>query len=114
METIKHATGIDLMQIPYKGGGQAIGDVVSGQVKVGVLGMAPALPHIKSGKLVALAVTGGQRVAAVARRADSGGGGRAGLRDRAMAGNVGARRHAARDHPAHARRAGAHHELAAW
>jgi tripartite-type tricarboxylate transporter receptor subunit TctC len=63
METIKNATGIDLTHIPYKGGGQAIGDVVSGQVKVGVLGMAPALPYIKSGKLVALAVTGAARVA---------------------------------------------------
>jgi len=63
METIKNATGIDLTHIPYKGGGQAIGDVVSGQVKVGVLGMAPALPYIRSGKLMALAVTGGARVA---------------------------------------------------
>jgi tripartite-type tricarboxylate transporter receptor subunit TctC len=63
METIKNATGIELTHIPYKGGGQAIGDVVSGQVKVGVLGMAPALPYIKSGKLMALAVTGGARVA---------------------------------------------------
>ena len=63
METIKNATGIDLTHIPYKGGGQAIGDVVSGQVKVGVLGMAPALPYIKSGKLEALAVTGARRVA---------------------------------------------------
>jgi tripartite-type tricarboxylate transporter receptor subunit TctC len=63
MATITHALGLELMQIPYKGGGQAIGDVVSGQVKMGILGMAPALPHIKSGKLVALAVTGGQRVA---------------------------------------------------
>ena len=63
METIKHATGIELTHIPYKGGGQAIGDVVSGQVKVGVLGMAPTLPHIKSEKLVPLAVTGGKRTA---------------------------------------------------
>ncbi|HTE80208.1 MAG TPA: tripartite tricarboxylate transporter substrate binding protein [Reyranella sp.] len=63
METIKNATGIDLTHIPYKGGGQAIGDVVSGQVKVGVLGMAPALLYIKSGKLMALAVTGAARVA---------------------------------------------------
>jgi tripartite-type tricarboxylate transporter receptor subunit TctC len=35
--------------------------VTSGQVKLGVLGMAPALPHIQSGKLVALAVTGAAR-----------------------------------------------------
>ena len=63
MEIIKNAAGIDLTHIPYKGGGQAIGDVVSGQVKVGVLGMAPALPYIRSGKLDALAVTGGKRAA---------------------------------------------------
>jgi tripartite-type tricarboxylate transporter receptor subunit TctC len=63
METVKNAAGLDLTHIPYKGGGQAIGDVVSGQVKVGVLGMAPALPYIKSGKLEALAVTGGKRTA---------------------------------------------------
>lgn len=61
LEAIKTASGIDIVHIPYKGGGQAIADVSSGQVKLGVLGMAPALPHIKSGKLVALAVTGGTR-----------------------------------------------------
>lgn len=61
LEAIKKASGIDIVHIPYKGGGQAIADVASGQVKLGVLGMAPVLPHIKSGKLVALAVTGGKR-----------------------------------------------------
>ena len=61
VEAIKKASGIDIVHIPYKGGGQAIADVASGQVKLGVLGMAPSLPHIKSGKLLALAVTGGKR-----------------------------------------------------
>jgi tripartite-type tricarboxylate transporter receptor subunit TctC len=61
MEAIKKASGIDIVHIPYKGGGQAIADVASGQVKLGVLGMAPALAHIQSGKLVPLAVTGGKR-----------------------------------------------------
>jgi tripartite-type tricarboxylate transporter receptor subunit TctC len=61
MEAIKTATGINIVHIPYKGGGQAIADVASGQVKLGVLGMAPALPHIQNGKLIALAVTGGKR-----------------------------------------------------
>jgi tripartite-type tricarboxylate transporter receptor subunit TctC len=60
-ELLKQRTGIALEHIPYKGGGQAIADVASGQVKVGVLGMAPSLPHIQSGKLIALAVTGGKR-----------------------------------------------------
>jgi tripartite-type tricarboxylate transporter receptor subunit TctC len=63
VEAIKAAKGIDLVHVPYKGGGQAIADVVSGTVKIGVLGMAPALPHLNSGKLIALAVTGAQRSA---------------------------------------------------
>ncbi|HSH99693.1 MAG TPA: tripartite tricarboxylate transporter substrate binding protein [Reyranella sp.] len=61
MEAIKKASGIDIVHIPYKGGGQAIADVANGQVKLGVLGMAPSLPHIKAGKLLPLAVTGGKR-----------------------------------------------------
>jgi len=60
-ETIKQATGIDVTHVPYKGGGQAIGDIVGGQVKLGVIGMAPVMPHYKAGKLKILAVTGGQR-----------------------------------------------------
>jgi tripartite-type tricarboxylate transporter receptor subunit TctC len=61
VEIIKNAVGIDIVHIPYKGGGQAISDVVSGQVKLGILGMAPALSYVKSGKLTALAVTGAKR-----------------------------------------------------
>jgi len=53
--------GINLLHIPYKGGGQAVNDVVAGQVTVAVLGAAAVLPHIKSGKLVALAVSTLQR-----------------------------------------------------
>jgi tripartite-type tricarboxylate transporter receptor subunit TctC len=46
-----------LLHIPYKGGGQAVNDVISGQVSLAVLGAAAVLPHIKSGKLIALAVS---------------------------------------------------------
>lgn len=66
MEMIKLKAGIDLTHIPYKGGGQAITDVVGGQVKLAVLGLAPALPFIKSGQLKAIAVTGEKRTAALA------------------------------------------------
>lgn len=62
-EMIKSMAGIDITHIPYKGGGQAIGDLVGGQVKLGMLGLAPVLPHLKSGKLEALGVTGKKRVA---------------------------------------------------
>ena len=53
--------GINLLHIPYKGGGQAVTDVIAGQVMVAVLGAAAVLPHIKSGKLIALAVSTRQR-----------------------------------------------------
>lgn len=49
--------GIDLLHVPYKGGGQAVIDVMSGQVPFAVLGAAAVMPHIKSGKLIALAVS---------------------------------------------------------
>ena len=60
-ESIKASAGFEAQHIPYKGGGQAIVDVVAGQVKLGMLGMAPALPHIKAGKLKALVVTSRER-----------------------------------------------------
>jgi tripartite-type tricarboxylate transporter receptor subunit TctC len=61
MEMLKDAAKIDVTAVPYKGGGQAVVDVVGGQVKLGLLGMAPVLPHIKAGKLRAIAVTGRTR-----------------------------------------------------
>lgn len=64
-ESIKTMGGFRAEHIAYKGGGQAIVDVVAGQVKVGMLGMAPALPHIRGGKLKAIAVTGRNRAAAL-------------------------------------------------
>jgi tripartite-type tricarboxylate transporter receptor subunit TctC len=47
--------GIQLTQIPYKGGGQAITDLVAGQVPLGSLGSSPLIPHYKAGKLRLLA-----------------------------------------------------------
>jgi tripartite-type tricarboxylate transporter receptor subunit TctC len=49
--------GIQLTHVPYKGGGQAITDLVGGQVKLASLGAAPLAPHYKSGKLKLLAQT---------------------------------------------------------
>ena len=60
-ESIKASAGFNAEHIPYQGGGQAIVDVVAGQVKLGMLGMAPALPHIRAGKLKALVVTSRNR-----------------------------------------------------
>lgn len=63
MELFKMMTGTNLQHVPYKGGGQAINDVVGGQVKVAILGLAPVLQFIKAGKLKAIAVTGEKRTA---------------------------------------------------
>lgn len=46
---------IELTHIPYKGGGQAITDLVGGQVKIGSLGSSPLIPHYKAGKLKLIA-----------------------------------------------------------
>lgn len=55
-EAFAKAAGIKMTNIPYKGGGQAVGDLASGQVPVGVLGSAPLMPHAASGRIVMLAV----------------------------------------------------------
>ena len=52
---------LQLRHIPYKGGAPAIADHIGGQVPAGFGVLAGALPHIRSGKLVALAVSGRQR-----------------------------------------------------
>jgi tripartite-type tricarboxylate transporter receptor subunit TctC len=63
MEQLKLLTKANFEHVPYKGGGQAITDLVAGQVKLGIIGVAPALPHIKAGKLKAIAVTSTSRLA---------------------------------------------------
>lgn len=50
-------TGAELNHVPYRGSGQATQDLVGGQVKVGFIGTPNALPHVKAGRLRALAVT---------------------------------------------------------
>ena len=49
--------GITLEQVPYRGGGQAINDLIAGHVKLGALGSTPLIPHYKAGKLLLLAQT---------------------------------------------------------
>jgi tripartite-type tricarboxylate transporter receptor subunit TctC len=56
-ELLSQMTGVDLVHIPYKGGGQAITDLVGGQVSVAVLGLAAVLPQARTGRVRILAVT---------------------------------------------------------
>jgi tripartite-type tricarboxylate transporter receptor subunit TctC len=49
--------GIRLTHVPYKGGGQAVTDLLGGQVQLAALGAAPLIPHYKSGRLRLLAQT---------------------------------------------------------
>ena len=47
--------GITLVQVPYRGGGEAINDLIAGHVKLGSLGTTPLIPHYKAGALYLLA-----------------------------------------------------------
>ena len=53
--------GIKLVHVPYRGGGQAITDLVAGHIKVGSLGSTPLIPHYKAGALRLLAQSTAQR-----------------------------------------------------
>jgi len=61
-EMFKLKTGIDMLHVPYKGSGQVINDLIGGQVLVAFESVPAALPHIRGGKLRALAVTTTQRI----------------------------------------------------
>ena len=53
--------GIELNHVPYKGSGPAMQDLLSGQVKVSFAGVPNVLPHVRTGRLRALAVTTSRR-----------------------------------------------------
>jgi tripartite-type tricarboxylate transporter receptor subunit TctC len=60
-ELIKKLAGIDMTHVPYKGGGQAIIDLVGGQIPAAVLGSSTVIPHTRTGRVRILAVTSRQR-----------------------------------------------------
>ena len=62
-EMFKAASGIDMQHVPYKGSALVITDVIGGQITMAFENIAPVLPHIRSGKLKALAISAPKRSA---------------------------------------------------
>jgi tripartite-type tricarboxylate transporter receptor subunit TctC len=64
MEKLQRAAGIRLTHIPYKGGaGQFIPAIISGEAQVAFLNLSSALPHVRAGKMKAIATTAPARLA---------------------------------------------------
>lgn len=64
-EIFKSTAGAPLMHVPYKGSAPAINDLLGGQIPLMFDPIQSVLPHVKSGKLVALATSGSKRTAAL-------------------------------------------------
>lgn len=60
-ELLAQQTGVPLIHVPYKGGGQALADVIGGQIPLVLSTVATAQQQVKGGKLVALGVPGAKR-----------------------------------------------------
>lgn len=64
-ELFKVTARVDMVHVPYKGGGPAMSDLVGGQVSFSFASMPSALPHVRSGRLRAIAVGAGKRSPAI-------------------------------------------------
>ena len=60
-EMLNGSAGIDMVHVPYKGAGPAVQDVVAGHAQMTIQDLAAVGPQVRSGRLVALAVTGPKR-----------------------------------------------------
>ena len=79
-EMLKQMTGAEMTHVPYKGTSFFQADLYENRVQVSIDNVLAHLPHLAAGKVRCLAVTSKARSPLAARRADHGGGGRAGLR----------------------------------
>lgn len=55
-ELLKQRAGIDMLHVPFKGGGPMVADLLGGQIHIVIADQANLMPHVKAGKLRALAV----------------------------------------------------------
>src|SRR5438445_882962 len=63
MELFKRQANVDLIHIPYKGSSPSISDLIGGRVMLTMDSLVQSLPHIKAGRVKALAVLGPKRAA---------------------------------------------------
>ncbi len=64
-ELFKNSAGVSMVHVPFRGGGPALVDVLGGQVQVNFANILSSLPHVKGGRLRALAVTSATRSTAI-------------------------------------------------
>jgi len=60
-ELFKLQTGVDMVHVPYKGGGPAMMDTIAGQAQINMASLIQVGPHVKSGKLRLIATSGTRR-----------------------------------------------------
>jgi tripartite-type tricarboxylate transporter receptor subunit TctC len=63
-ELLRMMTGLELVHVPYKGTGPALTAMLSGEIQMQLIGISSVVPHLKSGRMRALAVSGAKRSAA--------------------------------------------------
>lgn len=64
-ELLKSMSGVDIIHVPYKGNAAAVPDLLAGQIQLMFAGLGLTMPHMKSGKLRGLAVSGRTRLKAI-------------------------------------------------
>jgi tripartite-type tricarboxylate transporter receptor subunit TctC len=64
-EQFRILLGLDLVHVPFNGGGPAIASTIAGQTPISFTTLSPAVPHVRGGKLRGLAITGTARAQAV-------------------------------------------------